>query len=220
MAMKDSVNPRPARAYDASRRQAAARRNRKAVLECARKRFLSDGYAVTTLASIAADAGVSVDTVYKSFASKAGILKALFDVAVVGDDEPVPMHDRPQVAVWQAEADPKRMLLSYCRYLARSQVAAAPVQLLARSASHDSGAAQVWHAIRAERLAAATLIANVLRDKRFLRRGITADAARDILWTYTGPEMYDLLALERGWSVDRYARFLAEALGAALLPAR
>ncbi len=214
-AVERRVNGR--RRYDTTTRRAAAERNRAAVLDSARHRLLTDGYLETTLASIAADAGVSVDTIYKSFGSKAGVLKALFDVAVAGDDEPVPMRNRPQVPSWQAQTDPRRLLRSYCRYVARRQVADGPIQLLARSAAQDSDAAQVWQAIRAERLAGMTEFAKALQAKGCLRRGITADAARDILWAYVSPETYELLVVGRGWSVDRYGRFLAEAIGAALL---
>ena len=87
------------RAYDASRRQEQARRTRAQILDVARRRFLDDGYAATTVATIAEEAGVSVETVYKAFGNKPGILKTLFDVAIVGDDEPVPLEDEQLVDV-------------------------------------------------------------------------------------------------------------------------
>src|SRR5215211_1427456 len=100
--MSGSVKRRP---YDASRRQEAARRTRARVLEVARERFLADGYAATTLASIATAADVSVETINKAFRNKAGVLKAMFDVAIAGDDEPVPIAERGFVAAIQAEPD-------------------------------------------------------------------------------------------------------------------
>src|SRR5918997_474080 len=85
------------RPYDSSRRRAQARQTRAAILEAARARFLERGYATTTVGEIAADVGVSVETVYKAFANKAGLLKAMFDVAIVGDDEPIPLQEREMV---------------------------------------------------------------------------------------------------------------------------
>jgi hypothetical protein len=86
--MSSPVNPR--RSYDASGRQAQARESRLAVLRAARRLFLERGYALTTMAAVAASAGVSVETVYKAFGNKAGLVKAVFDSDIVGDDEPVP----------------------------------------------------------------------------------------------------------------------------------
>src|SRR3954447_11761501 len=116
------------RPYDACGRQAAARQNRARVLEVAGRRFAADGYAATTLASIAAEAGVSVETINKSFRNKAGLLKALFDVAVAGDDEPVAIEQRDFVAAIRAEPDGRRKLQLYGEHLAEAMPRAAPVQ--------------------------------------------------------------------------------------------
>src|SRR6476659_3244056 len=103
-------NVTPVRRYDSSRRRAQADQNRAAVIAAARARFFADGYASTTVGQIAGDAGVSVETIYKAFGNKAGLLKAVFDVAVAGDDEPVAMADREFVAQIQAEPDARRKL--------------------------------------------------------------------------------------------------------------
>ena len=86
------------RSYDSSRRQEQARQSRARVLAAARRRFLDEGYAAAALPAVAADAGVSVESIYKAFRNKAGVLKAVFDVAVAGDDEPVAIMDRAFVA--------------------------------------------------------------------------------------------------------------------------
>src|SRR5690349_21324454 len=123
------------RPYNASRRQEQARRNRAQVLDAARRRFLTDGYAATTLAAIARDADVSVDTIYKTFRNKPGLLKAVFDVAVAGDDEPIAMSDRSSITEIRAEPDARRKLELYAAHLAETMPRAAPVQLLARAAA-------------------------------------------------------------------------------------
>src|SRR5438445_12171483 len=108
--MSRPVKPRT---YDSSRRRAQAGLTRAAVVDAARVRFLDRGYAATTIADIAGDAGVSVETVYKAFGNKAGLLKALFDVAIVGDHEPVPLEGRDMVARIQAEPDGREKLRIY-----------------------------------------------------------------------------------------------------------
>src|SRR6476659_6509325 len=108
--MSPNVKRAGPRQYDSSRRQARAQESRAAVLRAALDRFLEQGYSSTTIAQIAGDADVSVETVYKTFGNKAGLLKAVFDVAVAGDDEPVAMADREFVAQIQAEPDARRKL--------------------------------------------------------------------------------------------------------------
>jgi AcrR family transcriptional regulator len=204
------------RRYDSSRRRAQAGQNRAAVLEAARTRFFDQGYAGTTVAQVAGDAGVSVETIYKAFGNKAGLLKAVFDFAVAGDDEPVAMADREFVARIQAEPDARRKLEMYVAHLCDSMPRAAPVQLLARDAgAADRDAAAVHADTRAEQLAGMTLFARNLHETGQLRVSVTE--ARDVLWTYFGAEVYELLVLERGWTTKRYGRFLAEAVIAALV---
>ena len=103
--MSRNVKRAGPRQYDSSRRQAHARERRAAVLRAALDRFLEQGYSSTTIAQVAGDADVSVETVYKTFGNKAGLLKAVFDVAVAGDDEPVPMVERDDIQRVIAEPD-------------------------------------------------------------------------------------------------------------------
>jgi len=215
--MADDVNTR--RAYDASNRQEQARRTRQAVLAAARERFLRDGYARTTVGSIAADAGVSAETVYKAFGNKPGVVKALFDVAIVGDDEPVPMLQREFVARNMAEPDARRKLSDYGDHLAEVAPRAYPVQLVVRdAAASDKAAAGVWGRLNAERLAGMTAFATHLHEGGHLREGIGVEDARDVLWTMNSVEVWDLLVNERGWPVRRYGAWVGEQLIAALLP--
>jgi AcrR family transcriptional regulator len=211
-----SVNPR--RAYDASNRQEQARLTRQAVLATARERFLGEGYGPTKVAAIAADAGVSIDTVYKAFGNKAGLVKALFDVAIVGDDDPVPLMQREFVRSNMAEPDPRRKLAAYGAHLAEIAPRANPVQLLVREAAvTDKGAAGVWAQVQHERLMGMTAFATHLHDGGHLRDGLRMEDARDVLWTYNSVEVWDLLVNHRGWPVDRYGAWVGEQLVSALL---
>ncbi|MCV7408145.1 TetR family transcriptional regulator [Mycobacterium florentinum] len=214
-----SVNSRPPRRYDSTRRRQQAQHNRDAVLAAARQRFLAQGYAATTIAEIARDASVSAETVYKTFATKAGVLKALFDVSVAGDDEPIPMLQRDVIQNVAKETDAARKLEMYAEHLAAIMPRSAPVQLLARDGAASSpDAGEVWKQIRQETLAGMTMFASDLAGTGQLRVG--AKQARDILWTYHAPELYELLVLERGWPAGRYGKFLAQALIDALLKTR
>ena len=216
MEMSEPVKTR--RRYDSSRRQEQARVTRRAVLEAARRLFLDRGYAATTVSAIAAEAGVSVETVYKAFGNKPGLVKAVFDVSIVGDDEPVPLMERERVRRIQQEPDARRKLAMYGEHLAETAPRSVPVQLLVReAAATDAGAADVWRQMTTERLTGMTMFASALHDGGHLRPGLSVDEARDVLWTYNSAEIYDLLVLQRGWEPDRYGRWVADALAAALL---
>lgn len=215
--MSSPVKPR--RRYDSTNRLEQAGRSRRLVLDAARRLFLDQGYAATTVAAIAGEAGVSVETVYKAFANKPGLVKAVFDVSVVGDDEPVPMLGRDLVRRIQAEPDPRRKLLMYGEHLTESAPRSVPVQLLVRAAAaSDPGAAGVWDQMLTERLTGMAHFARHLHADGHLRADVSVDDACDILWTYIAAEWYELLVIRRGWDSDRYGRWIADALIAALLP--
>jgi AcrR family transcriptional regulator len=215
--MVDEVKPR--RRYDTRSRREAARQTRRAVLNAARRLFLDRGYAATTLAAVAGEAGVSVETVYKAFGNKAGLLKAVFDVSIVGDDEPVPMLEREQVQRMRDEADPRRQLTMYAEHLSVDFPRSVPIQIVVRSAAaSDPAAADVWNRMLAERLTGMSEFARHLHTRGHLRPDISIDDARDILWTYNSTEIYDLLVNQRGWTPEKYGRWVAQALIAALLP--
>jgi AcrR family transcriptional regulator len=205
------------RKYDASRRQDLARQSRARVLAAARARFLEDGYAVTTIAQIAADADVAPQTVTKQFTNKPGLVKALFDTALVGDNDETPLADRSWIIAIHEQADPSVKLRMYADTLAAMLPRTAPIQLLMR-ASGDPELAAVWAQIRDGRLTGMTNLAHNLADGHHLRENITANEARDILWTYSSPDLYELLVINRNWSTKRYADFLTDTTISALLP--
>ena len=206
------------RSYDSSRRQNQARETRVAILAAARAQFLEHGYAATTVGEIAAAVGVSVETVYKAFANKAGLLKAMFDVAIVGDDEPIPLQQREMVARIHAESDGRKKLAIYGGAYAARAERAVPVQLLVRdAAASDPGARAVLDQLNQERLAGMTAFARHLSDAKVLRGGVRAADARDVLWLFTAPEAYERLVIERGWTRKRFGTWITQQLVAALL---
>lgn len=206
-----------ARQYDSTKRRAQARANRAAILAASRTYFLERGYTATTMSAIASEAGVSVETVYKAFENKAGLLAALFDTTLTGDDAPEdPDHELIR-DLWE-EFDPVAKLRGYAGLLARRGHRVQPVQLVARQAAEsDAAAAVVYEQIRAQRLENTTLLANFLHESGHLRKGVSAEEARDVIWTYNSAELWDLLVIKRGWSPERYGRWIGDALVAALL---
>jgi len=207
------------RAYDSSSRQEQARRSRQAVLAAARELFLSQGYGATTMPAVAAAAGVSVETIYKTIGSKPELLKTVLDVAIVGDDEPVPILERDMVRRVRAEPDPRRKFAMFGAHMAEAAPRHVPIQLLTKGAARDdAAAAAVWEQMCEERLIGMTAFATRLRNDKVLRKGVTVEEARDVLWSLQSPELYEVLVLQRGWEPERYGRFIAQALSAALLP--
>jgi AcrR family transcriptional regulator len=209
----------PRRQYDSRGRRAQARQNRTAVLRAARDLFLDHGYTATKMATVAAAAGVSVETVYKVFENKAGLLAALIDTTIAGDDEePLPDPDREAIDALWAEPDPAAKLRGYGKLLGRRGAQVQPLQLLARQAAEsDPAAAEVYQKIRDARLANTTLVAGFLDGGPYLRPGVSLEEARDVLWMYNSAEIWDLLVVKRGWTPERYGTWIGEALVAALL---
>jgi AcrR family transcriptional regulator len=207
------------RTYDATRRREVARHSRRTVLDAAQRLFLERGFAATTMIDVAEAAGVSTKNIYKVFGNKVGLAKAVFDLAIAGDDEPVPMVERASLMKVRAEPDPRRMMMFYGEHLAAVSPRHVPFQLvILDAAANDSEAAKVWKQLQAERLRGMAMFANSLAAGGHLRHDVTATEARDTLWTYNSAELYRLLVIERRWSAKRYGRWIATALTAALLP--
>lgn len=204
------------RSYDSSRRQELARQSRHRIIESARDRFLRDGYTATTIADIASDAGVSPQTIGKQFGNKPGIVRALFDVALTGDEEGGSLEDRDAISAIHREDDPHRKLERFGAALAAMLPRTAPIQVLLRE-SGDPQLAAVWAGVKAGRLAGMENLARNLADGGHLREGLDVASARDILWMLSSPELYLLMVGEREWMPERYGELLAEQAAALLL---
>lgn len=212
----NTVKPRR---YDASRRREQARVNREVIVVAARQRFLVDGFTATTIASIAADAGATVDTIYKSFGGKAGLLRAMCEDALKGGG-PIPVEQRSD-AMQASETDPRRMLRGLGMLTTEVAPRIAPLLLLlATAAEADPAMAQLRADFDAARLARMTRVAQILASKTQLRLGLSVDEAAEIMWAYSSPELYGLLVLTRGWRPERYGEFVGESLVDALLGGR
>lgn len=210
-------DPRVKRRYSSDRRRTRAERTRRTVLGVARRRFLTDGYAATTMAAVAGEAGVSVETIYKAYGGKAHLVMALFHDAIEGD--PGNSTEDRADEISEHEGDPVRRLQAFGGFVAEVMPRVGPLMLLVRAtADSHPELTEIWERMNAERLARMTGHARRLRDHGHLREGVTVEEARDVLWFYSAPDLYDLLVRERGWTVERYGRWIGRAYVDALLP--
>jgi AcrR family transcriptional regulator len=204
------------RPYDASRRQEQAQRNRDAIIEAAERRFLGDGYAATTVAAIAADAGVSDHTIYKSFGGKPGLIRAIRARALEGRG-PVPAEQRSD-QLQADEHDPRQIITGWGALTAEVAPLVAPILLLIRdAATTDPEVRELLEELDADRHRRMTDNARRLHEAGHLRPDISLDQAADVLWTYSAPELYELLVLRRRWSLPQFSHFIAQAMIHALL---
>jgi AcrR family transcriptional regulator len=198
--------------------QARPRRTRAAVIDAARTLFAERGYTAATIEAISAAADTPQPTIYRLFGSKLGILKAVIDVSIVGDDEAVAMPDRPQVRALLAEPDPRDRLIRFAALLRDLMARAAPVhRLLADAARSDADAAALLADIARQRQDGQRRVARSLARSGALRPGLRERDAADIIYALASPEVYGLLVLDRGWSGARYGHWMAATLSDQLL---
>jgi AcrR family transcriptional regulator len=207
-----------ARPYDSVRRREQARQTREAILDAARRLFLADGFAPTTIAAIAAMAQVSVDTIYKAFGGKPGLVRAIWEQALAGT-HPVPAEVRSD-ALHITGRDPREIIRGWGTLTTEIAPRVAPILLLVRAAAAaDPEMADLQSHLNSQRLDRMTHNARNLAAFGHLREGLTVELAGEIMWTYSSPELYELLVLTRGWPLERYGAFIADAMIAALIPA-
>jgi AcrR family transcriptional regulator len=186
------------------------------VIDIARAVFLEKGYGATTIAAIAERAGVSVETIYKAFGGKPGLIRAVHERGLEGRGA-VPAETRSD-STSSNEEDPNALVDKWGALVAEVSPLAAPILLLVRTAAaEDDELASLLREIDEARLSRMKKNANVLKRRGFLRKGVTVDAAAEIMWAYTAPELYDLLVVRRGWSPETLGAFVSTALKAALL---
>jgi len=205
------------RRYNASGRRAQAERSLALIADAAGDLFLTHGYAATTIASISAQAGVSVETVYKGFGGKPRLVRAICAQALAGSGS-VAAEQRSD-ELQRTEPNPRAIIRGWGALTVEVAPRIVPILLLVRDAAlHDPAMADMQVELDDSRLARMTRNATTLADAGHLRPGLTTLAAAEVLWTYSSPEFYELLVLRRGWTLERYAGFITEAMIAALLP--
>jgi len=210
---------RDTRRYVSPLRRDAAARTRQAVLDAARELFAAQGYTATTIEQIAGRAGVSKPTVFAAVGSKQAILKQLRDIALAGDDEPVPVAQRPWYREALAEPDPRRALRLYARNATAIHRRAADVhEVLRAAAASDQDLHGLWRASEDERRGGAAIVVDALLGKSPLKAGLDRAAAIDIVWVLTASDIFWRLVRTRRWSHAQYENWLGDTLCAQLLP--
>ncbi len=216
--MTETVKTR--RRYDSPRRREQAAQTRADILDAAERLFLQDGFAATSMPTIAAAAGVSLKTVYLAFATKAGVLHALWDVRLGGDHEPVPVVERGWYLQLLEEDDPLSLLHALTHQSRVVKDRAGAVMLTVRQAAAvEPAIAELWQRIETEFRKVLGGAADRLTVLGALTERLDATTATDILWTLNHPDTWNLLVHGCHWSSARYEQWLYETLVAQLIDA-
>lgn len=210
------------RRYSTTLRAEQTALTRRRILDAASGLFVERGYLGTTLAGIAEAGGVSVQTVYNVVGGKSALLKAVYDVTLAGDDEPVPMAQRPAFRAMVEATDGRDCLARYAEIgrMLGERVLPLVTVLLAQAATGDPELRAFTDTIEGERAIGTASTARHVRERFGLREGLDVQAAADVLWALTAPELSDRLVNRRGWGWDRYEQWLGTAMADALLGPR
>lgn len=206
------------RSYRAPHRLERAAATRRAVLAAARDLFVSQGYRKTSVADVARRAGVNIDTIYATLGRKPMLLRALVETAISGTDDAVPAEQRDYVRRIRSTVGARQKLAVYAEAIGAIQPRLAPIFLcLSEAAADDPDCASLWSEIGERRATNMRLFAADLRATGELRADLSDDDVADIVWSLNGPEYYALVVHQRGWSIEKFAAWLADAWARLLL---
>ena len=208
------------RHYASTLRAEQARATRRAIVDAAARLFVERGYGATTVDMIADAAGVSRKTVFTSVGGKVEALKLAVDWAFVGDDEPVPMLERPEIVRQRAEPDARNLLRGYAAMQRGVATRAAPLVKVAETAAGtDPALRELVEQLARQRRFGMRELAGQLDQRRALPDALTVEEAADVLWLLNDPLTYHRLVLERDWPPERYEEWVGDALIALLVRA-
>jgi AcrR family transcriptional regulator len=216
--MEPSVKPR--RKYDSRRRREQASQTRRDIEAGANKLFRERGYVGTSMPAIASEAGVVVETIYRSFGSKAGLFKAVLEAALAGGSERAEAapEERPAIRAVIAESNPHRKLELYVATQPGVHGRSGPLyRVLVSAADSDPELREVLDGLEARRLQGLGALALQLGESHALRSDLSVEQARDIIWTLCSTPVHDLLVWRRGWTSEGYRDWLTAALQRELL---
>jgi AcrR family transcriptional regulator len=207
-----------AREYHSPRRQEQARRTRERIIAAACERFLASGYTAATMRGIANAAGVAVQTVELVFGTKRELLKAVIDVAIAGDGQPVPVLQR----AW-ASAESTAEVTEFLAIAGRAVriVADRVAGLLAvvdEAASTDHEIAALARQLDAQRATTAAWIVTGIIERAPLRTGLRHEDAVDTIWLLMDPVVFRRLTRDRGWSPGHFQHWFTDSIHRLLLP--
>ena len=198
-----------ARGYDSTRRRAQAVETQRAVLRAAHDLFVEKGYGRTTIAEVARVAGVSAETIYAAFGTKANLLHRVWDVTIGGDEQDVAYHERPEVMALRAEPDLARRLALQAVLFTETAHRIVPFLLAMQSAAAaEPAAAEMVAEIGRQRFAGIGVMAREAAATGQL--AVTEEECRDVMWAMTDGMLWHRLVRERGWSDEDFAGWLGE----------
>ncbi len=206
------------RPYNSPHRRQQAAATRRQILDAAHRLFEEQGYAATTMAAIAAEAGVAPKTVYLAFETKSGLLRALWHLRLRGDEREAPVGERPWYRAVLDEPDPERKLRLNARN-ARTvrERAASLIGVIRAAAPADRDTRDLWDRIQSDFYDNQRAVIETLHEQRALRPDLDVRRATDILWTLNHPDVWLLLVGERGWSAAEWEEWFANTICAQLL---
>jgi AcrR family transcriptional regulator len=209
---KDDHSPR--RVYRSPRRREGAQETRRRMLEAAGRLLAARGYAGTTIAAVAREAGVAVETVYAAFGNKRTLIGELVRTSVRGDGS-APAAEQAGAAAVAAAADQREQVRLFAVDVVQRLERVGPV-LQALAAAAEPELADLVASVDRDRLEGLRRFVGMLERGGPLR--VDGDAAAETVWGLASPELHRMLVVRRGWSRQRYCDWLADTLAAALLP--
>jgi AcrR family transcriptional regulator len=206
------------RKYDSSRRKAQSRETQRQILVAARDLFIARGFAGTSIKAIAQRADVAAETIYANFGSKRNILARVVDVSVTGDDEPIPLLERPQVKAVEEELDPTQQIQIFASQMADIMSRVGPLFQVMRAASKTKPEiAILLEELLNGRLQGMEYFVHALVKHTPLPAELDEQTATETIWALTSAEIYNLMTVDRGWPKEKYAQWLADMLTRLLL---
>ena len=191
------------RRYRSRLREEQAARTRRVIIDAAREQFLTRGWTATGMRDVATAAGVALETVYAHFSSKSGLLRAVADIAVVGDDEPVALAQRDEFRALGAGRRSARIRAA-ARLLTEVHLRTIGVaKLLREAAPADDEIAEMLRATRERQRADVGAGLHLI-----VGREPTGEEL-DVVWTLASPEVYLLLVEQAGWTPPQYEDWIA-----------
>jgi AcrR family transcriptional regulator len=208
------------RAYNSPRRRQQAAATRREILEAAQRLFETQGYAATTMNAIASEAGVAPKTVYVAFETKSGVLRALWNLLLRGEED-VPVAEQAWYRETIDEPDPEEQLRRNAHNSRTGKLRVASVaEVIRTSAPIDPEIAELWERIESNYRSNQRAIVASIAEKNALRQGLDVDRAADILWAINHPDVWRLLVQECGWTPEQYEEWTADTACAQLLGPR
>jgi AcrR family transcriptional regulator len=209
---------KPARPYRSPSRDQQALDTRRRIMAAASEQFLASGYTATTVRAIAATAGVSVATVELVFGTKPQLLKAVIDVAIAGDDEPVPVLQRAWAARAQAATTVADFLAIVGDVLREAEVRSAGLVVAAFEArATDPTITALTDQLAKQRATTAAWIVDGVTERSTLREELSRQAAIDTIWMLMDPVVFLRLTRDRGWSAERFETWFTDSIPRLLL---